>query len=152
YFGQGDARGFSLSDPPNNVTDDVDNIDNFLATSSVGQHATPSCGNCAGNAVCITENGQPICKGEGYGSNQWWYLQSRVDSLIQMYDLLASIDTPEARDRANVYLERVRQMANAYLKNRDDKRTGFPVVNQSPYPGPPYDTFHHRVMPGWGQL
>jgi hypothetical protein len=145
YFGHGDGD-------QNNVTDDVDNIDNFLGANSPGQKPTASCSKCVGGAVCVYEDNKNWCAGQGYGSNQWWYLQSRADALVQMYDLLASVGTADAQQRANVYLERLRQMSNAYLDNRDDKRSGFPVIDQSPYPPPPYDTYHRRVMPAWGRL
>src|SRR6266542_4071701 len=84
------------------------------------------------------------------GANSlWWHYGARAATLVQMYDLLAPVDFP----RAMVYLERIRQMSNAFLNNRDDKRTGpFPSVDQSPYPPPPYDTYHGRVMPAWGAL
>ncbi len=65
----------------------------------------------------------------------WWYYNDRATALVRMYDLLAPVDLP----RAMLYLERLRQISNAFLSYRDDKR--------SPQP---YDVVHQRVMPAWG--
>jgi hypothetical protein len=71
------------------------------------------------------------------GTSTWWYFGARAAALVQMYDLLVWVDF----QRAMVYLERLRQMSNAFLDNRDDKRNP-----------PPYDTYHDRVMPAWGGI
>jgi hypothetical protein len=64
-----------------------------------------------------------------------WYYSANAVSLIRMYDLLAPVDF----NRALIYLERLRQMSRAFLRERDDMR------------GAPADTLHgNRVMPAWG--
>jgi hypothetical protein len=57
-----------------------------------------------------------------------------------MYDLVAPID----RDRALLYLERLRLIAGALLANRDDHRS-IPPTNR-----PPIDSFRQRAMEAWG--
>ena len=82
------------------------------------------------------------------GLNQFWRFEEKAAALAQMYDLLAPIDFP----RALVYLERLRQMANAFLNNRDDKRFCASPHGVCPLDSthPRFDPFHGRVMPGWG--
>jgi hypothetical protein len=63
-----------------------------------------------------------------------WKWGSQAAALVQMYDLVAPID----RARARKYLSRLRAMAHAFLRNRDDQR------------GAPVDPFRGRVMPAWG--
>jgi hypothetical protein len=63
-----------------------------------------------------------------------WGFGAETSALVQMYDLVAPLDTA----RALKYLARLRSYGNAYLANRDDVR-GFPA-----------DAFRHRVMPAWG--
>ena len=74
----------------------------------------------------------------------WWDLSAKAAALVQMYDLLAPVDFP----RALVYLERLRQMSNAFLAYRDDKRPEQYLVDQ----------YHSNllgynvVMPAWGSV
>lgn len=67
-----------------------------------------------------------------------WYIGRRAMTLIQMYDLLAPIDSC----RAGFYLERLRQLATALLDSRDDKRTTPPYQ--------PVDGLRNQVMAAWG--
>jgi hypothetical protein len=64
----------------------------------------------------------------------YWYLGQITSALVQMYDLVAPLDSM----RAGRYLKRLGRIAGELLANRDDKR-GFPA-----------DTFRGRVMPAWG--
>ena len=68
-----------------------------------------------------------------YG-NEEWEIGRRTSALVQMYDLLAPVDF----ERAKVYLDRLRDISNALLANRDD------------YLGRPVDVDHGRVMRSWG--
>jgi hypothetical protein len=63
-----------------------------------------------------------------------WERGRRISALVQVYDLVAPLDSAEAAR----YLERLGGIAGALLDNRDDVR-GFPI-----------DPFRERVMPAWG--
>ncbi|NVB79771.1 MAG: VCBS repeat-containing protein [Kofleriaceae bacterium] len=132
YFGRyGDTRT-GCDAGPNGLSDDLDDIDCWLKTNS--------------NFAGFDAEGGPY---PGGGIGVWWGYGDKAVALAQMYDLLAPIDF----QRALVYLERLRQLSNVFLKNRDDKRTGFPHLGQLyPYPQPPYDPYHQRVMPAWGSV
>ena len=133
YFGNyGDTQNGCQTGSPNGVPDDIDGIDCWLKTNS--------------GFVGFGAPGGPYVGG---GISVWWFYSERVVALVEMYDLLAPVDF----QRALVYLERLRQMSYAFLYNRDDKRTGFPNLGSLyPYPQPPYDPFHGRVMPAWGSV
>jgi hypothetical protein len=116
----------------NGVPDDIDGINCWLSGNS-------------GFVGFDSPDGPYV----GGGISVWWYYGERATALVQMYDLLAPVDF----QRALVYLERLRRMSYAFLYNRDDKRTGFPnLAPLYPYPQPPYDPFHGRVMPAWGSV
>jgi hypothetical protein len=84
----------------------------------------------------------------GNGISAWWFYVDRVIGLVHMYDLMVNVDF----GRAMVYLNRLRQMSNVFLNNRDDKRTGgFPTNLDQSMPAP-YDPYHGRVMPAWGSV
>jgi hypothetical protein len=68
------------------------------------------------------------------GETNLWGWGSQAAALVQMYDLVAPID----RAAAKKYITRLRAMADAFLRNRDDLRHG------------PVDTFRGTVMPAWG--
>jgi hypothetical protein len=63
-----------------------------------------------------------------------WKTGRLTSALVQMYDLLAPIDTA----RAEKYLGRLHSYAQAILASRDDNN------------GAPADPFRGRVMPAWG--
>jgi hypothetical protein len=65
----------------------------------------------------------------------FWLWGARAVAFLQMYDLVVSID----HCRAELYFERVRRMANAFLAYRDDQRSPQKV-----------DEFRKRVMAAWG--
>jgi hypothetical protein len=70
-----------------------------------------------------------------------WQIGRRAAAFVQMYDLLAPIDSC----RAGFYLERVRVIACELLKWRDDKLTG-----EFGEPSTAVDSFRGRVMAAWG--
>ena len=67
----------------------------------------------------------------------YWFLDRMISGLIQVYDLVAPLDS----DQAATYLFRLGAFANALLANRDDHK----------HP-PREDPFRGRVMPAWGGL
>src|SRR5262249_39370372 len=105
YFGNyGNTHDGCQDGSSNEFSDDIDQIDCWLKTNS--------------GFVGFDAPGGPYVAG---GISVWWNYTARAVVLVQMYDLLAPVDF----QRALVYLEHLRQMSNAFLDNRDDKRTGF---------------------------
>jgi hypothetical protein len=69
----------------------------------------------------------------------YWDIGQKTSALVQMYDLLAPIDSA----RACRYLERLHEIADVLLANRDDHRLRANGRH-------PVDSFRGRVMPAWG--
>jgi hypothetical protein len=87
------------------------------------------------STYCASANDDQVAVWEAGNFGPSWGLGAHAAAMVQMHDLVAPLDPA----RAARYLERLRQIADALLQNRDDNRDA------------PMDPFRRRVMPAWGQ-